>query len=178
MKALTHYTFSVGASLYALSVFGTLSLYSAAAAFWLSWSVNFIVDALGHSMTGPPTRTMLTHSVFTAPLWGAAVALASVSVFSRLFAWNPPLAELEFWGAAGSLVAMGHLFLDSMTQAGVYYWRNRIAIAHMRYDNPVLNAAFILAGLALVTMTVLQVNLLPHGGPIALSQLAGFSFSG
>jgi len=178
MKALTHYTFSVGASFYALSLLGTLSVYTAIAAFWLSWSVNLVVDALGHSMTGPPARTMLTHSVFTAPLWGAAIALASVSVFSRLVAWNPPFAELEFWAAFGSLIAMGHLFLDSMTQAGIYYWRNRVAIAHMRYDNPALNVALILAGLALVAMAVLQAGLPSHLGPIGLSPLAGFSFDG
>ena len=72
MKAITHYTFSAGASVYALSELGLLSWHSIAIALWLSLAVNYSIDALGHSNAGTPSRTRLTHSVFTAPLWGAS----------------------------------------------------------------------------------------------------------
>lgn len=175
MKAITHYTFSAGASVYALSELGLLSWHSIAIALWLSLAVNYSIDALGHSNAGTPSRTRLTHSVFTAPLWGASVSWASVFVFSQMFPFDSQFTTL-FWVVAGILFALGHLFLDSMTQAGVYYWRNRIAMAHLRYDNAVLNIVFISTGLGLFALTILQ-NLPSHGPTISLSlvgSVAGF----
>ncbi|MDA4136883.1 MAG: DUF1286 domain-containing protein [Thaumarchaeota archaeon] len=156
MKELTHYIFSFGASFYALSALGQLSWYSIAVALWLSLSVNYVIDALGHSMVGIPSRTRLTHSIFTAPVWGGLISSTSVFVFSQATYSSPPIAVLGFWTAAGALIAMGHLLLDSMTQAGVYYWRNRIALSHFKYDNPVLNAGFILIGLGLLSLALVQ----------------------
>jgi Protein of unknown function (DUF1286) len=174
VKELTHYTFSVGASLYALSVLGHLSWYSIVAALWLSLSVNFVIDALGHSMSGNRSRTRLTHSIFTAPVWGAAVSLISAYVFSQALLPNPRLTTLEFWTAAGILIALGHLFLDSVTEGGVYRWRKRIALAHFRYDNLALNAIFILTGLGLASLAILQSTIPSQVPPISLFSVENF----
>jgi len=177
MKALTHYTFSAGASLYALSIIGQLSWFSLLVALWLSFSVNYTIDALGHSMTGTPSRTRVTHSVFTAPLWGALISSTSIYVISQVSPSGPAFAVLGFWTGAGVLMSLGHLFLDSITQAGIYYWRNRVAMAHFRYNNAPLNAGFILVGLGLVVLAVLQTHLTTPMSPIALSFIKNLTVS-
>ena len=172
MKEATHYVFSVGVSLFALSLFGSLSLYLILIAVWLSFSVNRIIDLLGHSRSGTPSRTRLTHSVFTAPVWGILVALVSRYVVSLL---SPaPQLAMPVWVAVSLLIAMGHLFLDSMTQAGVFRWRSRIAIAHFAYDNAFVNVSFILVGIALIYLSFSQKNLLGTStiAPIGLSLIA------
>jgi hypothetical protein len=113
-------------------------------------------------MVGTPSRTRLTHSIFTAPLWGALVSWTSVYVFSQALYSSQQIAVFGFWTVAGVLIAMGHLLLDSMTQAGVYYWRNRIALSHFKYDNLALNAGFVLVGLGLASLAFLQPNLMPQ----------------
>ena len=152
MKQLTHYVFSAGTCIYALSVLGLLSLPSILVSLWLSMSINYIIDALGHTLAGTPSRTRLTHSIFTAPLWGGLVSLASIQVLSRTSPSFLLPSASWFWVSAGILIAMGHLFLDSMTQAGIYFWRDRIAIAHFRYNNLALNAGFVSAGLLFVLL--------------------------
>lgn len=157
MKELAHYAFSVGASVYALSVLGFFSLPAVVASVWLSLSVNYVIDILGHSHQPYPSRTRLTHSVFTAPVWGALVSLASVVAFTQVTAGSTQPMVVIPWVFAGVLIAIGHLFLDSFTQAGVYYWKHRVAIAHFRYDNPLLNASFVLVGLTLLALSVVPV---------------------
>jgi hypothetical protein len=129
VKAKTHNIFSAGTTFYLLSLLGSFSLASAAMALWLSFSVNFLIDAAGHSRgrSGGPSRTRLTHSVFTAPLWGAAVGFASIYVASHAGVFPIISSLVWFWALVGVLIAFGHLFLDSLTQAGVYYWKHRIA---------------------------------------------------
>lgn len=155
MKAVTHYLFSAGVSLGLLSLSRSLNLGTAILALWLSLSINYIVDALGHvSRDGNPTRTWLTHSIVTAPLWGAAVAVASITVLSQASGSSTPWNTLAPWTAMGALISAGHLFLDSLTQAGIYSLRRRIAIAHFRYDNLALNLGFSLLGALLLALTL------------------------
>ncbi len=154
MKEFTHYVFSAGASLYALSVLGLLTWPAGAASVWLSISVNYAIDLLGHSNRGHPSRTRLTHSVFTAPFWGASISFVSVVIFAWLTSSKTEVQTIMLWAVAGALVALGHLFLDSLTQAGVYYWKHRMVIAHFRYDNPALNGSFALLGLGLIILAI------------------------
>jgi Protein of unknown function (DUF1286) len=155
MKALTHYLFSTGVSFTLLSLSHALDLSSILMALWLSLSINYLIDLLGHlSRNGNPTRTRATHSIFTAPFWGGAVAVASLTVLSQAFGSGPPWYVLGFWVSMGVLVSEEHLFLDSLTQAGVYSWRRRIAIAHFRYDNVTLNLGFALLGVLLIVATL------------------------
>ena len=171
MKQLTHYVFSAGICIYALSVFGFLSFASILVSLWLSLSINYVIDILGHTLRGTPARTRLTHSVFTAPLWGGSVSLASIQVLSRAASSFLLPSMSLFWVGAGILIAMGHLFLDSMTQAGVYLWKDRVAIAHFRYNNLALNAGFIAAGLLFTLVAVAPPGLIPQITPIHLSLL-------
>ncbi|MDA4112480.1 MAG: DUF1286 domain-containing protein [Thaumarchaeota archaeon] len=155
MKALTHYLFSTGVSFTLLSLSHALDLNSILLALWLSLSINYLIDVLGHlSRNGIPTRTRVTHSIFTAPFWGVAVAVASLTVLSHASGSGTPLHMLGFWTIMGILVSEEHLFLDSLTQAGVYSWRRRIAIAHFRYDNVALNLGFALLGVLFIVVTL------------------------
>ena len=168
MKELTHCTFSVGASIFVLCVLDLLSWPSILVALWLSFAVNCAIDVFGHTWFGPPSRTRLTHSLFTAPLWGVVVSYASYALVAQIFPVESVLV-LWYWIVGGIAIAMGHLFLDSFTQAGIFYWRRRIAIAHFRYDNPVVNAGFILIGLGLLAMALGGLEFIARITPIALS---------
>jgi hypothetical protein len=172
VKQLTHYVFSAGACIYALSLLGLLSLSSALVSVWLSLSINYVIDVLGHTFRGTPSRTRLTHSIFTAPLWGGSVALTSIEVLSRVTSPSLLPSASLFWAGAGILIAMGHLFLDSMTQAGIYFWKERIALAHFRYNNIALNAGFIALGLLFLLLAVVPPGLVPQIAPIHLSLVA------
>lgn len=153
MKELTHYVFSAGASMYVLSVSGRLDLFSVLVVLWLSFLVNFMIDAAGHSgARGFPARTRLTHSIFTAPLWGALLSAASFLAFFDVDR-SYPVSGVGLWLALGMLTSVEHLFLDSLTQAGVFYWKQRMAIAHFRYDNPLVNSGFILLGIGLLVLS-------------------------
>jgi hypothetical protein len=151
MKALTHYLFSIGVSLSLLSLLHALSLPSILMALWLSLSINYLIDVLGHlSRDGIPTRTRVTHSIFTAPFWGALVAIVSLTALSQALGSGILWGALAFWTLMGFLVSEEHLLLDSLTQAGIYSWRRRMAIAHFRYDNILLNLGFALLGAFLI----------------------------
>lgn len=67
---------------------------------------------------------------------------------------EPKASVMVLWASIGALIALGHLLLDSLTGAGVYFTRNRIALAHFKYDNLALNLAFIVAGILLVGVSV------------------------
>jgi hypothetical protein len=54
----------------------------------------------------------------------------------------------------GILVSEEHLFLDSLTEAGVYALKRRIAIAQFNYDNMTLNIGFALLGVLLITVSL------------------------
>ena len=151
MKAVTHYLFSAGVSLALLSLSGSPDAGRIVFALWLALSINYLIDAMGHaSRGGGPTRTWLTHSVLTAPAWGAAVSLASLTALAQASAAALRLTTVLYWTLFAALVSGEHLFLDSLTQAGVYSWRRRIAIAHFRYDDVPLNLGFALVGALLI----------------------------
>jgi hypothetical protein len=156
VKETTHYVFFIGLSFYVLSLFHLSSLASSLVSVWLSFAVNFVIDALGHvPRSGIPTRSRLTHSVFTAPVWGCAIAWVSISTIPEALGSHPALSTVIPWMAMGALIAFGHLLLDSVTQAGVYSFRRRIALAHFSYDNPILNAGFALVGVTLAIASFL-----------------------
>ena len=155
MKATTHNVFAFGLSIFLLSKTGHLSVLSSLVALWLTLAVNTTIDVFGHTRKNDiPTRSFVTHSVFTAPLWGAAVGIATMIVPYSVFNLSADSA-FELLGAAlGATVASTHLLLDAFTQAGVYLGRRRIAIAHMSYDNPALNLAFFVLGLLLLAVAL------------------------
>ncbi len=155
MKALTHYLFSTGVSFGLLSLSHALTSGSIVMALWLSLSINYLIDVLGHvSRKGNPTRTRLTHSVLTAPVWGALVAAISLGAALRASGSGLPWEPLALWTFMGALVSAEHLFLDSLTEAGIYASKRRIAIAHFNYDNIALNIGFTLLGVLLIMVSL------------------------
>jgi hypothetical protein len=151
LKAVTHNTFSFGLGVFLLSRTGHLSVLSFLVALWLTFAVNTLVDVFGHTRKNDiPTRSFITHSVFTAPIWGAALGIATIIVPYSVFNLSADSAFELLGVALGVTVAYTHLLLDAFTQAGIYLGRRRIAIAHMSYDNPGLNLAFIVLGLLLL----------------------------
>ncbi len=123
-------------------------------AVWFSFSVNSTIDALGHfSRGGIPTRSWFTHSVFTAPVWGCLVGWLTLDLVYALAAQRPEALTLGFWMTICAIIALGHLFLDSLTGAGVYFTRKRISLAQFGYDNILLNLGFIAAGTYLTILS-------------------------
>ncbi|MEM4098960.1 MAG: DUF1286 domain-containing protein [Candidatus Micrarchaeaceae archaeon] len=152
MKLITHDIFAFGLSTYVLArVFSTGIATSVILSLVLAFATNRIIDA-GHTQKhGYPTRSYITHSIFTAPIWGLLVGLAISTIV--LFAFH---VNILFLGAvSGILIAYAHLFLDAPTEGGVFFWRKRIALAHFRYNNALANGFAILVGILLLAITVL-----------------------
>jgi hypothetical protein len=123
-------------------------------AVWLSLAINGLIDILGHTrMGGTPVRSFVTHSIFTAPVWGGLVGVASVLIPYSILKIAPNSALTLLALITGVMVAYSHLFLDALTEAGVYFGRRRIAIAHFRYNNPLLNLTATIIGAALLIVS-------------------------
>jgi hypothetical protein len=152
LKAITHNIFSLGVGLYLLvRVSGQSSPLYLLLVVWLAIATNQVIDRLGHSARGGmSTRSFWTHSIFTAPVWGIALALASVYLLDVVVGQPMTTSQtlLAVW--LGTVMAYSHLLLDALTEGGVYLGRRRAALAHMRYNNPALNGAFAALGILLV----------------------------
>jgi len=152
LKAITHDVFSLGVGLYLLSYVDrppTLSLLVLVV--WLSFATNELIDALGHATRGGrPVRSFWTHSVFSAPVLGIVGALVSARLLDTVLgrAMTTPQALFVAW--LGAVLAYSHILLDAFTEGGVYIGRRRVALAHLRYDNMILNGAFTGLGVLLV----------------------------
>lgn len=173
MRLVTHYVFTFAATLLLTPLLagimrGDVGGEAARTAFaavslWLSLSVNYVIDRAGHTRRvvggrgGIPVRDWRTHSVYTAPIWGVLLGLSTALLYLYAqYGFNPfsgswPAGRLGVFGVFGLLGAYAsytHLFLDSLTEGGVYTRRHRrVALAHFRYNNPALNFAVILVSL-------------------------------
>jgi hypothetical protein len=108
---------------------------------WLAFATNELIDTLGHFTGGDvPTRSFWTHSIFTAPIWGVVAAMASVYVLDIIARLPLTTSQTFFAAGLGTVLAYSHLLLDALTEGGVYFGRRRVALAHLRYDNLILNA--------------------------------------
>ena len=95
-------------------------------------------------------RSFWTHSIFTAPVWGIALAVASVYLLDVVIGQSMTASQTFFAAGLGTVLAHSHLLLDALTEGGVYLGRRRVALAHLRYNNVILNGAFAFAGLLLI----------------------------
>jgi Protein of unknown function (DUF1286) len=154
LKGVTHDIFSLGLCLYLayhvcrLAPFPDLPL-----VVWLALATNKLIDALGHrtSRDGLPVRSFWTHSIFTAPIWCISAALVSFYLLDVLLLGQAMGAPQTLFAAGlGLVLAYSHLLLDALTEGGVFLGRKRIALAHLRYNNPILNGVFAALGLMLV----------------------------
>ena len=142
MKLITHNIFSIGLVLYVASYLTYLSVFTVILAVPATILTNFLIDKVGHDGAGGvPRRTWVTHSVVTAPLWGGLAWALTLIVPAALFGVFPPnLSRLGFFLALGVLSGWSHLFLDSLTEGGVYgFDRRRRALGHLPYDNRAMN---------------------------------------
>lgn len=154
MKSITHDVFSLGVGLYIVCrvVQPTVSLLVLAV--WLAFATNELIDVLGHvKRGGMPVRSFWTHSVITAPVWGVAAAFVSAHLLDMILGQAMTISQALFVGGLGVLLACSHLMLDALTEGGVYLGRRRVALAHLRYDNVILNGAFTAVGVLLVFAT-------------------------
>jgi hypothetical protein len=150
LKSITHNFFSAGVGLFVVAHIGLFLPFSLLFAVWLALSTNFAIDAVGHSMkSGRTARSWTTHSVFTAPLWGATIGFLTIAVPANLLHYAPTTDLQYFSVAVGALASYSHLLLDSLTEGGVYLGRSRIALAHFSNNNFLLNSCFILLGVLL-----------------------------
>ncbi len=151
MKAITHDFFSVGVGLYLLvRIDGPSSPIYLLLAVRLAFITNGVIDGLGHSARGGMSiRSFWTHSIFTAPVWGIAIAVASVYLLDMVIGQSMTASQTLSAAGLGAALAYSHLLLDALTEGGVYLGRRRVALAHLRYNNLVLNCAFAAFGLLL-----------------------------
>ena len=155
MKAITHDVFSLGVGLYLVHYVDrppTLSFLVLVV--WLAFATNLLIDTLGHvTRGGRPVRSFWTHSVFSAPVWGIAGALVSARLLDIVLGEAMTTSQALFVGGLGIIFAYSHLLLDALTEGGVYLGRRRVALAHLRYDNLILNGTFTGLGVLLVFAT-------------------------
>jgi hypothetical protein len=155
LKAITHDIFSLGVGLYLLHYLDwppTLSFLLLVV--WLAFLTNELIDVLGHvTRGGRPVRSFWTHSVFSAPVWGIAAALVSARLLDIVIGHAMTTSQALFVAGLGALLAYSHILLDALTEGGVYFGRRRVALAHLRYDNLILNGTFTGLGLLLVFAT-------------------------
>jgi len=151
LKAITHLLFSVGIGVSLLDRVEGPNLLYLALTTWLAFATNESIDVLGHlNKGGMPARSFWTHSVFTAPIWGIAVCAATIYFLERVVGLETPPLRAVFLYALAVVIAYSHLLLDALTEGGVFLGRRRVALAHFRYNNPVLNGAFAALGVLLV----------------------------
>lgn len=151
MKAVTHNFFSAGLMLFFASLFGPLGLATAGLAVLSTILTNAVIDEVGHSRTEDVLRrTWATHSVLTAPFWGAAVWALLLQVTAYLLGVTPPRLFVAFFASQGAVAGWSHLFLESLTEGGVFVFSfRRHAIAHFSYNNQLLSLGFCALGVAL-----------------------------
>ena len=152
MKLIAHDIFSLGLGTYVLVRLGAWIAASVILALLLSIAVNRVIDAGHYQKNGHPTRSYLTHSIFTAPVFGAGAG-AAFAVVAHL-AFHVDLLVLSV--IVGIIAAYSHLLLDSLTEGGVFLWKGRIALAHFKYNNGLANGLAIMVGVLLLAAAVLS----------------------
>jgi hypothetical protein len=158
LKSNTHNLFSIGLMIWIITLFGDPLVVMLLLAAVATVFTNAIIDELGHTTTdGVPRRRFLTHSIITAPFWGAAAwALVFIVPATSLGLFPPDPVLLWFFASLGVLAAWSHLLLDSLTESGVFAFSfRRQALAHFAYDNWTLNLSFSLLGVVLLFAALL-----------------------
>jgi hypothetical protein len=151
LKPITHDLFSLGVGLFLIfRLEGQPDFLYLLLTLWLAFAINEVIDVLGHfNKGGFAVRSFWTHSLFTAPIWGVVVAVASTYLLDIFLGQTITTSQAIFAAGLGTTMAYSHLLLDALTEGGVYLGRRRIALAHLRYNNPALNGAFAAIGVLL-----------------------------
>jgi len=109
------------------------------------------MDHAGHERKGLTIRrTWVTHSIFTASALGVFLGILLAFGFQYV---NLPFSFVIF-ALQGFVSALSHLFLDAITEGGIFIFTKRFALAHFHYDNPFLNTGFALLGIFLLALSL------------------------
>lgn len=124
----------------------------------ISYLVNLAIDALGHERRGAyVARSPRTHTVGRSMIIGLALSIP-VAAF---FYYMTPIGFSYSFAVAlmGPISGLSHMFLDSLTEHGVFIRRGgkwvRFAILRARYNNAVLNGLFTVLGLLMLLYSIL-----------------------
>jgi len=158
LKSITHNLFSIGLMLFVVSSFGYPAVITVMLVVIATVFTNLLIDMVGHSrLGGVSRRTWFTHSIITAPFWGAAAWSLSLVIPAAIVGVFPPNLLLAFFASLGVLAGWSHLLLDSVTEGGVFAFDGRRrALAHFPYDSLPLNIAFSALGLTLLLLAIFQ----------------------
>jgi len=141
---MTHYAFAIGLLAFLFPTY----LFSAVV---LGFAVSFVMDHAGHERKGfVIRRTWVTHSVFTASALGVFLGMLLAFGFRYV---NLPFSFIAF-ALEGFVSALSHLFLDAITEGGIFIFTKRFALAHFRYNNLFLNTGFSLLGMFLLFLSL------------------------
>jgi hypothetical protein len=144
VKMVTHHVLSLGVTFFVLSLLHS-SLFVMLPAFVAAYIADLVIDAVGHSNSGVPRRTWITHTPYTSPLSGGIVGL-----IVGLLANSVLPISVGWCVLAGVIASLCHLAADLPTQAGIFLTpHRRIAFGHFRYNNMLLNFGLILLGVGL-----------------------------
>ncbi len=157
MKLFTHNLFSFGLVLYVASLVVYLQFLTVVFALAATILTNVLIDKVGHvEANGGSRRAWVTHSIVTAPLWGAAAWGLTLIVPAALLGVFPPnMSRLGFFVFLGVVSGWSHLVLDSITEGGVFGLDGRRrAMGHFSYDNAGVNFGCSALGLALLIVAL------------------------
>ena len=122
--------------------------------------IDSVIDKAGHKQIFTyahgiiQKRVPLTHDIVSAPIIGGFIGFIYGYAFMHLLKGIYVLEFLDKYPAifavAGILAALTHLFLDSLTEAGIFIFGKRFRIAGFSYDNIPLNVLFWLLSLMLL----------------------------
>lgn len=159
MKLRTHYIFSAGLISLVLSlIFRINFLDNITISLLVSILGNTVIDRLGHREITTrfgeiPVRTPLTHTIPRSVAWGLVSTLPLLAILLYLTHYYYLQWYTTFFISiliSGILVGPSHMLLDAFTEKGIYVKKNgkwrRFALAHFRYDSPLVNGLAILVG--------------------------------
>ncbi len=154
MRTETHVVFSLGIAVLAASLMsswlpGTLTCM--APTILGAAAIHPIIDALSHEVRGGYTsRSRLLHSLETlAPISAAAGAVVGGLA-------SPTIACVGGGAALFLISALSHLLLDYLNPGGVWILGRKLALPLGRWDDPFLNGAASLAGVAALFVGLLE----------------------
>ncbi|MFG1389691.1 DUF1286 domain-containing protein [Acidiplasma aeolicum] len=157
MKLMVHYIFSTGI-LSLINSYFTGFFRGFSIAVIMSFLGNTVIDHFGHKRKITkygliPVRSPSTHSFENSIIIGLSISFFIILI---MYIFNN-LVPITITVISGILVGPSHLFLDAFTQGGIYikskkHWR-RFAIAHLRYNNKIINATTAFFGIFLIIIS-------------------------
>lgn len=157
MLLRTHYIFSTGLLTLVNSILIHNFYINLIISGTISVAANSLIDRFGHEIKGPYiARSPKTHTVPRSILWGLIPSIFVIflleQVTNHILGEYTKLIPLLF--VDGVIVGPSHMLLDVFTERGIYIKKNgkwkRFALAHYRYNDPVINGISFLAGVIML----------------------------